>query len=75
MHLGAGAHSVDASKPGGLGCGVSGKGRSVLCVFTPFAAKTVSIASYASASAGASLAPAWPGSPPHLVLCHVETIG
>jgi hypothetical protein len=66
MHLGAGAHSVDASKPGGLGCGVSGKGRSGLSVSPPFAAKTVSTASYASASTGVSLAPARPGLPPLL---------
>jgi hypothetical protein len=66
MHLGAGAHSVDVSKPGGLDCGVSGKGRSGLCAFTPFAAKTVSTASYASASTGVSLPPARPGLPPLL---------
>ena len=54
MHPGAGAHSVDASKPGDLGSGTRGNGCSASSTSTRFAARAVSTAFSALASMGVS---------------------
>jgi hypothetical protein len=54
MHPGAGAHSVDASKPGDLGSGTHGNGCSASSTSTRFAARAVSTAFSALASMGVS---------------------
>jgi hypothetical protein len=54
MHPSAGAHSVDASKPGDLGSGTRGNGCSASSTSTRFAAKAVSTAFSALASMGVS---------------------
>jgi hypothetical protein len=54
MYPGAGAHSVDASKPDDLGSGTYGNGRSASSTSTRFAARAVSTAFSALASMGVS---------------------
>ena len=54
MHPGAGAHSVDASKPGDLGSGTRGNGCSASSTSTRFAARAVSTAFSALAFMGVS---------------------
>jgi hypothetical protein len=54
MYPGAGAHSVDASKPGDLDSGTCGNGRSASSTSTRFAARAVSTAFSALASMGVS---------------------
>jgi len=55
MHPGAGAHSVDASKPGDLGSGTRGNGCSASSTSTRFAARAVSTAFSALACMGVSV--------------------